>query len=75
MGNREAFTGISAEPVESEDEVNWKQKNYNPASRGRGYFNKVLVEFNKEVTTTNPTLLQKEEVTTPVIGVINNVVQ
>ena len=39
MENREAFTGISAEPEESVDEVNWKQKNYNSHSRG-GYFNK-----------------------------------
>ena len=37
MENREAFTGISAEPEESVDEVNWRQKNYNQASRGRGY--------------------------------------
>ena len=40
MENREAFTGISAEPEENMDEVNWRQKNYNPTSRGRGYFNK-----------------------------------
>ena len=31
MENREAFTGISAEPEESVEEVNWKQNNYNPA--------------------------------------------
>ena len=36
MENREAFTGISAEPEESIDEVNWRQKNYNQASRGKG---------------------------------------
>ena len=29
MENREAFTGISAEPEEGIDEVNWRQKNYN----------------------------------------------
>ena len=40
MENREAFTGISAEPEESVDEVNWRQKNYNPTSRGREYFNR-----------------------------------
>ena len=40
MENREAFTGISAEPEESMDEVNWRQKNYNHTFRGRGYFNK-----------------------------------
>ena len=40
MENREAFTGISAEPEESKDEVNWRQKNYNQASRGKGYFNR-----------------------------------
>ena len=40
MGNREAFTGISAEPEESVEEVNWGQNNYNPASRGRGYPNR-----------------------------------
>ena len=40
MENREAFTGISAEPEESVDEVNWKLKNYNSSLRGRGYFNK-----------------------------------
>ena len=39
MENREEFTCISAEPEESVDEVNWGQKNYNPTSRGRGYFN------------------------------------
>ena len=37
MENREAFTGISAEPEERVDEVNWRQKNYNQASRGKGY--------------------------------------
>ena len=40
MENRETFTGISAEPEESVDEVNWRQKNYNQASRGKGYFNR-----------------------------------
>ena len=40
MENKEAFTGISAEPEESMDEVNWRQNNDNPASRGRGYFNR-----------------------------------
>ena len=37
MENREAFTGISAEPEEGTDEVNWRQKNYNQSSRGKGY--------------------------------------
>ena len=37
MENREAFTGISAEPKENIDEVNWRQKNYNQASRGKEY--------------------------------------
>ena len=37
MENREAFTGISAEPEENVDEVNRRQKNYNQASRGKGY--------------------------------------
>ena len=40
MENREAFTGISAQPEESVEEVNWRQNNYNPASRGRGFFNR-----------------------------------
>ena len=40
MENRDAFTGIPDEPKESVVEVNWKQKNYNLISRGRGYFNK-----------------------------------
>ena len=40
MENREAFTGISAEPEESVDEVNWRQKYYNQASRGKGYINR-----------------------------------
>ena len=40
MENREAFTGISAEPEESMDQVKWRQKNYNQASRGKGYFNR-----------------------------------
>ena len=40
MENREAFTGISADPDKSVEEVNWRQNNYNPASRGRGYFNR-----------------------------------
>ena len=35
MENREAFTGTSAEPEESIDEVNWRQNNY--TQRGRGY--------------------------------------
>ena len=38
MENREAFTGISAEPEESIDEVNWRQNNYR--QRGRGYSNR-----------------------------------
>ena len=29
MENREVFTGISAKPEESVDEVNWRQNNYN----------------------------------------------
>ena len=37
MENREAFTGISAEPEESVDEINWRQKNYNQASRNKSY--------------------------------------
>ena len=37
MENRKAFTGISAEPEEGTDEVNWRQKNYNQSSRGKGY--------------------------------------
>ena len=37
MENREAFTGISAEWEEGIDEVNWRQKNYNRSSRGKGY--------------------------------------
>ena len=37
MENREAFTGISTEPEENIDEVNWRQKNYNQASRDKGY--------------------------------------
>ena len=40
MEKREAFTDISVEPEENMDEVNWRQKNYNPTLRGRGYFNK-----------------------------------
>ena len=35
MENTEAFTGISAEPEESMEEVNWRQNNYNPALRGK----------------------------------------
>ena len=38
MENREAFTGISAEPEETVEEVNWRQNNYN--QRGRGYQNR-----------------------------------
>ena len=38
MENREAFTGISAKPEESIEEVNWRQSNYN--QRGRGYSNR-----------------------------------
>ena len=38
MGNREAFTRISAEPDESVEEVNWRQNSYN--QRGRGYSNR-----------------------------------
>ena len=40
MEKRETFTCISAEPEGSIDEVNWRQKNYNQASRGKGYFNR-----------------------------------
>ena len=38
MENREDFTGISAEPEESIDEVTWRHNNYN--QRGRGYSNR-----------------------------------
>ena len=38
MENREAFTGISAEPEESVEEVNSRQNSYN--QRGRGYLNR-----------------------------------
>ena len=38
MENREAFTGISAEPEETVEKVNWRQNNYN--QRGRGYSNR-----------------------------------
>ena len=38
MENREAFTGFSAEPEKSIDEVNWRQNNY--TQRGRGYSNR-----------------------------------
>ena len=38
MDNREAFRGISAEPEESIEEVNWRQNSYN--QRGRGYSNR-----------------------------------
>ena len=37
MENREAFTGISVEPEETIEEVNWKQNSYN--QRDRGYSN------------------------------------
>ena len=37
MENKEAFTGIPAEPEESIEEVNWRQNSYN--QRGRGYSN------------------------------------
>ena len=38
MENREAFTGIPAEPEESVEEVNCRQISYN--QRGRGYSNR-----------------------------------
>ena len=38
MEDKEAFTGISAEPEETLEEVNWRQNNYN--QRGRGYPNR-----------------------------------
>ena len=38
MENRESFMGVSAEPAESVEEVNWRQNNYN--QRGRGYSNR-----------------------------------
>ena len=38
MGNRKTLTGISAEPEETVEEVNWRQNNYN--QRGRGYLNR-----------------------------------
>ena len=38
MENREAFTGILAEPEESVEGVNWRQTNYN--QRGRSYSNR-----------------------------------
>ena len=38
MENREAFTGISVEPEETVEEVNWRKNNYN--QRGRGYLNR-----------------------------------
>ena len=40
MENREAFTGISAEPEESIDEIRWKCQGYNHSTRGKGYSNR-----------------------------------
>ena len=37
MENREAFTGISAEPKESIDGIRWKWQGYNNCTRGKGY--------------------------------------
>ena len=59
MENREAFTGISAEPEESKDEVNWRQKTYNLTSRGRGYFNKGIGRGHQRGNNYQPSLASK----------------
>ena len=59
MENREAFTGISAKSEESVDEVNWKHKNYNSTSRGRGYFNKGTSQGHQRGNNYQPSPISK----------------
>ena len=62
MENREAFTGISAEPEEGIDEVNWRQKNDNQASRSKGYSTEVSVEASNKVVIIIVAMFQEEEI-------------
>ena len=67
MENREAFTGISAEPDETVEEVRWRQNNHN--QRGRGY-----PEGVAEAITIHPIQMPEGEVTIPKRVVIQEVV-
>ena len=51
MENREAFTGISVEPEESVEEVNWKQHNFNQRGRGnnRGNYHHTSYNFRRKI--------------------------
>ena len=71
MENREAFTGISAEPEESIDEVNWRQNNSN--QRGRDYSNRGSNRGSTEVITICPAKPQDEENTTLMVTTIQEV--
>ena len=62
MENREAFTGILAEPEESIEEVSWKQNNYSPASRGRGYSNRGSNQGNYMEVTQDIIVKQRKQV-------------
>ena len=46
MENREAFMGISVEPEESVEEVNWKQHNFNQRGRGNNRGNYYNTNYN-----------------------------
>ena len=59
MENREAFTGILAEPEESIEEVNWRQNNYNQIQT------EVVTEVTIEAVAISTAQLQEEEVTMP----------
>ena len=63
MENREAFTGISAEPEESIDEVNWRQKRIIiKLQEARVTQLEVSVEAINKVAITIVAMLQEEEV-------------
>ena len=68
MEKREAFTGISAEPEESIEEVNWRQNSYN--QRGRGYLNGGSNVEATEAITISPAQLQEEEVIILLVTII-----
>ena len=72
MENREAFTGISAEPEGSVDEMNCRQNNYNREEEVIQI--EVVTEGATDVITICPAQLQEEEDITLVLTTIQEVI-
>ena len=65
MEKREAFRGISIEPEESVEEVNWKQTTTAQLQEEEVIQAELVTEVIIEAVTINPAQLQEEEVIIP----------